>query len=416
MDKKERRELLKRKEQKGLTVVADNDEESINRAGRSRMWKRLLLVFLLATVIAGVGIYISVASRSYNDYEVIASYEITDATSMEYLAYGENYIKYSKDGVSYIDRNNHTVWMESYAMKMPRAVVAGDYIAIADFNGNQVYLFGKGGKLNQTTTQYNIIDVDVALQGVFAVVLESETGNLIITYDRNGEKIGEISTTAESSGYPLDIALSPDGKKLVTSYACFDGVALKNQLGTYNFGSVGQNENADRFMGGFDLEDTLVTKVVFYGDHTICAFGDNQLLFYSMKEKPSELTKIPLEREVKSIFYNTSYVGILCEKANTDKMNQYELRAYNENGKEIVSLDVDIPYKHIRTTPDRIIVSGDSDCRIYDYNGVLIFSYSFGKKLVNLIPMTDKREYMAVYENGSEYIRLINKKEKTSEE
>lgn len=416
MDKKERRELLKRKEQKGLTVVADNDEADINHASRSRFWKRLLILFLLVLLVAGAGLYISVSSRSYNAYEVIASYEIEDVTSMEYLAYGDNYIKYSKDGVSYVDRNNHTVWMESYAMKMPRAVVAGDYIAIADFNGNQVYLFGREGKLNQTTTQYTIIDVDVALQGVFAVVLESDTGNLILTYDKNGKKISENFTTAESSGYPLDIALSADGQKLVTSYVCFDGVAMKNQLGTYNFGSVGQNENADRFMGGFDLEDTLVSKVVFFGEHTICAFGDNQLLFYSMKEKPSELTKVALNSEIKSIFYNTAYVGIVYEKENTQKLHQYELKAYNASGREVVSLDIDIPYKHIRATENRIIVSGDSECRIYDYNGALLFSYSFGKKLVNLIPMADKREYMAVFENGSEYIRLIVQKEETTEE
>ncbi|MDE5966411.1 MAG: hypothetical protein K2G89_06225, partial [Lachnospiraceae bacterium] len=357
MDKKERRELLKRKEQKGLTVVADNDEAAINHASRSRFWKRLLILFLLVLLVAGAGLYISVSSRSYNAYEVIASYEIEDVTSMEYLAYGDNYIKYSKDGVSYVDRNNHTVWMESYAMKMPRAVVAGDYIAIADFNGNQVYLFGREGKLNQTTTQYTIIDVDVALQGVFAVVLESDTGNLILTYDKNGKKISENFTTAESSGYPLDIALSADGQKLVTSYVCFDGVAMKNQLGTYNFGSVGQNENADRFMGGFDLEDTLVSKVVFFGEHTICAFGDNQLLFYSMKEKPSELTKVALNSEIKSIFYNTAYVGIVYEKENAQKLHQYEMKAYNASGREVVSLDIDIPYKHIRATENRIIVS-----------------------------------------------------------
>lgn len=416
MDKEERRNLLKRQAQKGLAVVADNENAEKGKTKAVRHPVRILvLVLFVVVLLAGIGAYISFTHRSYNEYEVLEEYEIEDVTSMEYLAYGDNYIKYSKDGVSYIDSNNHTVWMESYAMKMPHAVVAGDYIAIADFNGNEVYLFGKEGKLNQTTTQYNIIDVDVALQGVFAVVLESEDGNPILTYDRNGEKIVEMWTTAESSGYPLDIALSQDGQKMVISYAYFDGVSLKNQLGTYNFGPVGQNENADRFMGGFDLEDTLVTKVVFIGDSTICAFGDNQLIFYSMKEKPSEITKIPYTQEIKSIFFNDSYAGTVCEKEDTNKNNQYELKVYNTSGKEVVSIDIDIPYTHIHATESRIIVSGDSECRIYDYNGALIFSYSFAKKLVNLIPMTDKREYMAVYENGSEYIRLTVKKEEEAE-
>lgn len=411
MDKEERKRLRERQIEKGLKVVTDQNTEEYEAAPRKRRPMLVVLIIVLVLVVAGIGVYYSFSNRAYNDYEVLAEYEVDNNSSMEYMAYGDNYIKYSKDGVSYVDSSNHTVWVESYAMKMPHAVIAGDYIAIADLNGSQVYLFGKEGKLNETTTQYNIIDVDVALQGVFAVVLESEEGNQILTYDKNGEKIATMTITAESSGYPLDIALSDDGQKWVISFAYFEGMALKNRIGTYNFGPVGQNENADRFVGGFELEDTLVSKVEFIGDHTICAFGDNQLIFYSMKEKPSEITKIPYTQEIRSIFFNEAYAGTVCEKQGADKNNQYELKAYNTSGKEVVSIDIDIPYTHIHTTESRIIVSGDSECRIYDYNGNQIFSYSFAKKLVNLIPMKDKREYMAVYEGGSEYIKLTTKKE-----
>lgn len=411
MNKEERKRLRERQKEKGLKVVTPQNEEDLGAASSGRRPIVVLPVIILLLAVTGVGIYFSFSNRKYNDYEVLAEYETNNNSSMEYMIYGDNYIKYSKDGVSYIDSTNHTVWMESYAMKMPCAVVAGDYIAIADLNGSEVYLFGKNGKLNQTTTQYNIIDVDVALQGVFAVVLESEEGNQILTYDKNGEKIAEMSITAESSGYPLDIALSDDGQKWVISFAYFEGMALKNRIGTYNFGPVGQNENADRFVGGFELEDTLVSKVEFIGDHTICAFGDNQLIFYSMKEKPSEITKIPYEQEIRSIFYNAAYAGTICEKQGVNKSNQYELKAYNTGGREVVSIDIDIPYTHIHTTESRIIVSGDSECRIYDYNGNQIFSYSFPRKLVNLIPMKDKREYMVVYEGSSEYIKLTTKKE-----
>lgn len=415
MDDKKRKELLQRKTGPDLKVVTEQDESAATVRKTSRKGLVVFLVFILLAVIGG-GVYITMNSRTYDEYETIATYEIDDVTSMDYLAYGDNYIKYSKDGISYVDKNNHTVWMESYAMKMPTAVVAGDYIAIADLNGNEVYLFGKEGKLNQTTTTSTIIDVDVALQGVFSVVLDGAEGNLILTYDKNGEKIAEISTTIESSGYPLDISLSEDGRKLFTSFAYFEGTTLKNQLGTYNFGEVGKNENADRFMGGFDLTETLVAKVEFVGNDTICAFGDNQLIFYSMKEKPSEITKVSYKEEIQSIFYNDAYVGTVCRQTNSNKSAAYELKAYNTSGKEVVSIPFEIPYKHIHATEDRIIIVGDSNCGIYDYNGNLIFSYSFANNLVNLIPTVDNREYIAVFENQSEYIRLIVKPEEAKEE
>ncbi len=412
MDDKKKKELLQRRAGSNLTVVASQDEPIESRKGMKRGIAIVLFVVVVVLIVLGIGIAMN--NRSYDDYQVLATYEIDDVTSMDYLAYGDNYIKYSKDGISYVDKSNHTVWMESYAMKMPTAVVAGNYIAVADLNGNEVYLFGKEGKLNQTTTTSTIIDVDVALQGVFAVVLDGTEGNLILTYDKHGEKIAEISTTVESSGYPLDISLSEDGRKLFTSFAYFEGTVLKNQLGTYNFGEIGKNENADRFMGGFDLTETLVTKVEFIGNDAICAFGDNQLLFYSMKEKPSEITQIPYTEEIRSIFYNDVYVGTVCEQKNSNKSSAYELKAYNASGKEVVTIPFEASYKHIHATEDRILIVGDSTCSIYDYNGNLIFTYNFANNLVNLIPTMDNRELIAVFEKQSELIRLIKKQDTSS--
>ncbi|MBR6221958.1 MAG: hypothetical protein IKQ71_00825 [Lachnospiraceae bacterium] len=439
MDIKKRRELLipkKKKEDKdddGLfddlkdnikdqtEEGSDEDEEEEKKVpektGKKTFLKVIFVVLIiLILVVGGLGIYTSINTGYYNGYEVVASYELDDAMNVEYMPYSDNCIKYSRDGVSYINKTNQTVWMESYALKMPKATVKGDYIVVADYNGDRAYLFGKEGKLKDITTQYNIIDADVALQGVFAVVLESDVGNQIIIYDKNGEKVAEISTTVESSGFPVDIALSDDGKKLFVSFAYFDGMTLKNQIGTYNFGEVGQNENADRFMGGFELDnDTLVSKVSFIDNDNVCAFGDNKLIFYEMREKPVETARVEYTEEINSIFHNQKYVGCVSAKSQSDAMHAYEIRAYNNKGRLTCQIDLDIAFNHISSTENYIIVTGDSECRIYDYSGRTVFAYSFPKRLVNLIPTANPKEYIALYEGGSEFIKLIYNKEETTE-
>ena len=72
----------------------------------------------------------------------------------------------------------------------------------------------------------------------------------------------------------MDVALSEDGKKLFTSYVYVDGVEVKNGLAAYNFGSVGQNENSDRLMGGYKFADTIIPKVEFLDNNTVCAYRD----------------------------------------------------------------------------------------------------------------------------------------------
>ena len=64
-------------------------------------------------------------------------------------------------------------------MKMPQVVVNGDYAAVADLNGRDVYVFNKSGKVSNQTLNYDITNIDVAAQGVYVVILSGEKENYI---------------------------------------------------------------------------------------------------------------------------------------------------------------------------------------------------------------------------------------------
>ena len=238
---------------------------------------------------------------------------------------------------------------------------------------------------------YKICDIEVASQGEFAVILEGENKeNYINIYDKNGEPVSEIQTTIDKSGYPMDIDLSSDGTKLFSTYMYLDGVNAKNGLAAYNFGPVGVNENADRLMGGYQLESTLVPKVEFLDNNTICAFGDNQIILYTMREKPSEKAKIALKEEVQSVVFNDKYVGIVIPNNEDAKKDQnkapFVLELYNTNGRKVMSQPIDFKYENVRMIGDEIIFTGGTECKIYTVKGKLKFwglrkSASFGDKL-----------------------------------
>ncbi len=377
---------------------------------------RVLLVFL----VVGTGAFILhyLTQRNFNGYEVVEKTNVKNSAMLDYIAYQNSLLKYSKDGVTYVDEKGGAVWNETYAMKMPTADVCGKYAAIADLSGNDVYIFDEEGKVSSTSMPYNICDVSVASQGEFAVILEGEKVNYINIYDKNGDQISEIQTTINQSGYPMDVDLSNDGEKLFSTYLYIDGANIKNGLAAYNFGPVGVNENADRLMAGYQLEDTIVPKVEFMDNNTICAFGDNQIIIYSMKEKPSEKTKISFEEEIKSIFFNQQYIGVVVE--NNEESNDGEKRApyvmelYNTNGRKVMSRKIDFSYENVRMTDKEILFAGGNQCKIYNIKGGLKFDYTFGKNIVDIIPTGYSRRYIVLYDNDSEVIRLkhVGEKEK----
>ncbi len=394
----------------------DEDEQAEWRS-RNRMDGRLpKIVAVIVVIIIFAGIYMIFVDRGYNGYEVVEETGVKNASMLDYAPYQNSLLKFSKDGATYVDEKGKAVWNETFAMKMPTADVSGEYAAIADMNGNDVYIFNTQGKVSNTTMPYKVCDIAVASQGEFAVILEDEKVNYINIYDKNGEQISEIQTTIDKSGYPMDMDLSSDGTKLFSTYLYLDGVDVKNGLAAYNFGPVGVNENADRLMGGYQLENTLVPKVEFLDNNTICAFGDNQIILYSMREKPSEKARIALKSEVQSVIYNDKYVGIVISNEEETKKNEekapYVLELYNTNGRKVMTQKIDFSYENVRMTKDEIVFTGGTECRIYTVKGKLKFSYTFSKNVVDMVPTGYSSRYIVLYDSGSEVVRLKHQSEK----
>lgn len=394
----------------------DEDEQAEWRS-RNRMDGRLpKIVAVIVVIIILAGIYMIFVDRGYNGYEVVEETGVKNASMLDYAPYQNSLLKFSKDGATYVDEKGKAVWNETFAMKMPTADVSGEYAAIADMNGNDVYIFNTQGKVSNTTMPYKVCDIAVASQGEFAVILEDEKVNYINIYDKNGGQISEIQTTIDKSGYPMDMDLSSDGTKLFSTYLYLDGVDVKNGLAAYNFGPVGVNENADRLMGGYQLENTLVPKVEFLDNNTICAFGDNQIILYSMREKPSEKARIALKSEVQSVIYNDKYVGIVISNEEETKKNEekapYVLELYNTNGRKVMTQKIDFSYENVRMTKDEIVFTGGTECRIYTVKGKLKFSYTFSKNVVDMVPTGYSSRYIVLYDSGSEVVRLKHQSEK----
>lgn len=416
-EKKNRRKFLAHVKAKRTAKREQIDDENSNVievtpgiSARVKVLIVILVILIAAIVIVSVRRYIN--TREYQGYNVVSSVETNGDNIADYIMFSDNVLKVTKDGVAYIDATGNTVWDCSYAMKMPQAVVNGDYAAVADMNGRDVYVFNKSGKVSNQTLNYDITNIDIASQGVYVVILSGENENYINAYDKDSKEIYEMKTSIENSGYPLDIAVSDDGQKLFTSYVKVDGTTVPDYLAAYNFGSVGQNENADRLMGGFTFDDTIFPYVDFIDNDTIACFGDDRIVIYSMNEKPSEKAEISLDgREMLGVFANSHYVGYISANADTSA-GRYHIYIYDTNGKLTAEADYNNTFSKIYATEDELIIAGEFDCSIYYLNGAKKFSTTFRKNLIDIVPSGNKLEYIAIFENETTIIKLTMKNEK----
>ncbi|MDE6025876.1 MAG: hypothetical protein K2G45_10530 [Lachnospiraceae bacterium] len=396
--------------QMGNVVHVRGPEEAaeVNReiASRVRRQKRNLMVILFIIAVSAAVVIILMMNREYNGYKVENRNDTSYENTASYVQFCGNLLKYTPDGVSYINTNGDTVWTAGVDMKMPIAVTSGSYAVVADMSGNELYVFNDEGQVSNLTMPYTICDVDVASQGAFAVVLESDKTNYINLYDKNGEIVYTMKTSISKSGYPLDIAISDDGQKLFSSYINVGGSTVRNNLAAYNFGDVGQNANADRMVGGYKFENEVIPKIEFIDNDTVAAFGTSSITIYSMKEKPSERAKIELDEEIRSIFYNDDYIGIIQAAEPKDGEKQYKLTTYDLKGNKKFSKNISFSYDNVYAAKKEIIISGGSNCLIIRTNGRVKFNGNLSGKVVSVVPSGKRNEYVVVYDNATEIIKL----------
>lgn len=380
------------------------DEEVPERKKKKGVGRIYILLVLMIILVGAIFWVLYQRNRTFTSYEILNTYYYEENGIMSYETYLDNVVRYSKDGITYVNAKGDVIWSTSYQMKMPKVYVNEEYVVAVDFNGNEVYLFDSQGLLKNFTTPYNICNAEVSAQGVVVVVLEADEENYIYLYDAQATELVEIKTTIGQNGYPLDVALSKDGKKLVASYVNTENLGITTRLAFYNFGSVGQNENSDRLVGGAKFSGSLVPAVEFLDNNTVCAFVDNQIVVYAMKDKPGEQAKIELVGEPKSVFANEKYIGIITELEN--KTGSYQLKVYNLEGKERFQKEIEMEYIQVVAGEDELLLLGNNSLTVMDYRGNVKFQGELGFNAKGIVCMGKRYEYMILGENANYQICL----------
>ena len=393
------------KKRRKLRVIRPDTviESEKSREDKSRNLKIKVITIIGIVCALLLAIYLFCVYCTYNNYKVRKTIKIETGTNSQYQAFGEFVVKYSNDGISYIN-GTETIWNEAYEMKSPIVDVCGDYLAIADKNSNTIYIFNKKGKVGEVNTSYPIIKIEVAQQGVVAALLEEASANYIELYDKEGNLIVSHKSLLSENGFPLSFSISNDGEKMMTSYLSIKEGSTENQVIFYNFSNVGKDE-VDRVVGTFNqYGETIVPAVYFVSNEDAIAIGDNVLTIYKMKEKPTIRKEIKFDKEIQKVFYNEKYVGLIFENSKGD--TPYKMEVYSLSGEKIMSKEIEMNLDHVKFAGKNVLMYDDVTCELISLKGVAKFKHVFTKQLDAIVPMESTNTFLLMTKNKIEEISL----------
>ena len=388
--------------------MSEENQETTEKSGsyQSRIRRRRILIVLGVAFAIFLTVLLYVILVRYTDYESLSQKEMVDSAQTKYEEFEGGFVAYSLDGVSYIDRNGDVLWNESYEMLHPVVRKCEGHIVVYDRQGTMIKSLDKLGVQTTIYTTMPVTEADIAENGSIAVLMqEGDTGHLQIY-----NVAGQISASGEmhlsSGGYPIDLALSHDGKRLAASAMDLVNGEVRAKLIYYDFGSVGA-EKDKYIVATVTYSDTVMPEIDFVkGDRLLC-ICDKGVHIFDNKDNPEEIENITSPGQIISIVHNDSYIVMVANRQNEEGRIEETMWIYSLSGRPVSEIVLEDSFEDIYITDDNaVILSDGQNVSIYNLFGVKRFSYSFTDAVFKMLSTGRYREYILIRTGSMERIKV----------
>jgi hypothetical protein len=389
------------KTQKEVTPLQEPISDEDYQPPKKRYFFILLFILIVISSIVVIKIM-----TTFDDFEVEKTWERKDSLESHYLSYNNNLIKYSADGIFCTNYDGSLIWNYTYDMINPCVDICGDYVVAYDKKGTEVDIFSSKGFIKSIVTTTPVMEARVADQGTVAILLQENTTSYIQMYDQKGTLLVSGEIHPENRGYPVSMALSSDATRLLLSIINVNDGEVSTELVFYDFTSKGKAEE-DNIVATYKYIGALIPKVEYMKNDKAIAFADSHIIIYNNNLRATVAKDISVGTEMKSVFFNDTHFGYICEQAMDNGEVKNQLNVYNLYGFKCISKEIDTSYEDVTILDNNeVCIKNGDEISLYNLQGIKRFNYTFDENVYNIIPGATSRRYYIIQDNKTEEIYL----------
>ncbi len=364
--------------------------------------KTIIAIVAAVFVVAIIASYFVMKYQTYNHIEIVETYENKNKANANYVSCMGGVLRYSRDGVALLGKTGKQKWNQPCQMGNPIVEMSEESVIVADKGGTTILVFQEKGLKGEIKTTRTIEKASVSEKGIVSAILKDDETPQVMCYDAEGEILVEHKVSVNKMGYPMDVALSGDGKTLIVSYLKTDGKKMISKVVYYYFG---ENSNAEKnhIVYQQDFENAIVPVAAFLDSETSLLVADNALLFMNGLKKPEKVARVELSQEVQSVAYDDKMVAVVMR---SEGETAYKLHIYNKKGKELAAVDVDKEYTRMKVEKNQVLLFDGQMCSIFLVNGVHKFEGKVEENILDIFPLGGINQYMLITANGFRETRL----------
>lgn len=364
--------------------------------------KIIILIITIVLVAAVIGSYYFMKYRTFDYIEITKTYENTSTDNANYKRCLDGILRYSRDGVALLSENGEETWNQPCQMSNPVVETCGSSVAIGDKGGTSILVFQKKGLKGEIQTTRPIEKFSVSSQGIVSAILKDDEAPLVMCYDAMGNKLVEHVVSLTTMGYPVDVAISRDGKTLLVSYLYTEENEITTKIAYYYFGE-GDTEKKDYQVLETEFKNTVVPVISFVNENTSILVADNAIYFYKGLDKPKEVASVELAKEIQSVAYGDNMVAVIVRN---DETADYRMNVYDLKGNVISSVDVEKEYAKMQVVEGQIILYDGQMCSIYHKDGICKYEGNMDENILEMFPISGLNRYMVINASGYHEVQL----------
>lgn len=388
----------------GVVIEVRNPLEDLEekiKAHKKWFWRRVILttVTLMAAVIST---YLLIELQTYTVARTIQIHKDASDSKSDYMQFSNGVLKYSRDGIAFLNRKGVEQWNQSYQIKNPLVHTTDKSLAVGDRGGNDILVFDEKGLRGEVHTNYPIESLVVSENGIVCALLKNEGTPQIVYYDSAGNLLVEHRASITGTGYPIGMAVSPDGTMLQVSYMCVvDGVQATRVV-YYNF-TAEKSEEAEQQVAEEIYKNEVIPTSFFLNNSTSVLVGSQGFYIYKGKDKPALAETVKLDKAVKSVFYNKKQIGFVLENSGQEES---ELRLYSTSGAQKLAKTFSGEYSHVTVSDGQVMMYDGKKCAVFTAWGVQKFDGEMDESIRGIIPLSGINKYLVMSENGIQEVRF----------
>lgn len=362
--------------------------------------KIIILVAAVIIIMVAVGSYFYVKYQTFDYIEITKTYENKSTDNANYKRCLEGVLRYSRDGVALLSEKGEEIWNQSCQMSNPVVDSCGDSVAVGDKGGTSILVFNKKGLKGEIQTTRPIEKFSVSSQGIVSAILKDEETPMVMCYDAKGNILVEHVVSLTKMGYPVDVAVSPDGNTQIVSYLYTEENEITTKIAYYYFGDMDAD---NKQVLQTEFSNTVIPITTFLNDKISVLVADDAIYFYKGSEKPEEVTSVKVESQIESVAYGDDLVAVLV-RADGDL--GYRLHVYDQKGNEITSVDVDAEYSKMQVVDGQIVLYDGQMCCIYNKSGICKYKGNMEENILEIFPISGLNKYLVINASGLHEIQL----------